>query len=181
MDAKHAAAQGRLCCKAYYQITPDDPRVVDCTVGTHTRRVVFGPIRPGGDCTVGTHTRLCVRPWVESRRVGRYPMEFRIFVTAGPGMAISDYYPQRELTKHAADVPRMLYSYINALRSVRGFPHGFSVDFIVTEHGIPVFLEGGPPHLAEPPPGCPSAHPCCFAPGKTRGIAMTPRKGALTE
>ena len=49
-------------------------------------------------------------------------------------------------------------------------PNGihFSADFIATNspEGV-LFLEGGPPHFM-------GAHPCCFEPGKVRGIALTP-------
>jgi hypothetical protein len=58
-------------------------------------------------------------------------------------------------------------------------PYGFSADFIVREDGEVLFLEGGPPHVAEPPLGCPSAHPCCMEPGNIYGIAFARRKGAL--
>lgn len=43
----------------------------------------------------------------------------------------------------------------------------FTCDFMVTPDDEVLFLEGGPPHW---PTG--GAHPCCFAPGHTEGVAL---------
>jgi len=153
-DGKLRASKGEGWSAAWTETTPDSPRVVDCTVGETTR--------------------LCVRPWVHAIREAGYPVELRVFYGPEGYQGVSNYYPQRPLRKS----PLILEAVRRARAAARlmaghdAFPIGFSADFLVTGGGGEViFLEGGPPYIAEPP-GLPSAHPCCFVPGKVRGIAL---------
>jgi hypothetical protein len=169
--AKMVAAAGNPWGESYYRLTPDDLRVEECTVGLQTR--------------------LCLRPWITAMRYDGYPVEFRYFRNGDGSNGVSNYYPQRALSdylhlgyantvlilgKQLADtmmtVPR-------SPLSQAGYKVGFSADFIVREDGQVIFLEGGPPYVAVPPhPWCPSAHPCCFPPGETVGLATAPMEVA---
>ena len=114
------------------------------------------------------------RPWVTPLIINNYPIEVRVFAFDGQIQGVSSYYPQRSLP----DTPAIQQFCHNAWAlSARFLPHvsAFTADYMLTETGI-LFLEGGPPHQTNPLRG---AHPCCFAPGKTTGIALAPQEGAV--
>ncbi|MDP3598438.1 MAG: hypothetical protein Q8S75_15750 [Nitrospirota bacterium] len=114
------------------------------------------------------------RPWVTPLILNNYPIEVRVFASNGQIQAVSSYYVQRPLP----DTPTIQQFCQDAWHlSTRFLPHvsAFTADFMLTETGI-LFLEGGPPHQTNPPRG---AHPCCFAPGQTTGIALAPHEGAV--
>jgi hypothetical protein len=93
----------------------------------------------------------------------------------GQIQGVSSYYPPRplpntpEIQKFCQDAWAL---------SARFLPHvsAFTVDWMLTATGILV-LEGGPPHHTTHALG--GAHPCCFAPGHTIGIALAPQEGAV--
>lgn len=114
------------------------------------------------------------RPWITPLIVNNYPIEVRVFASDGEICGVSSYYVQRNLP----DTPAIRQFCQDAWNlSARFLPHisAFTADFMLTETGI-LFLEGGPPHQINPARG---AHPCCFAPGKTTGIALAPQEGAV--
>jgi len=165
-DLKHAAARGAPYGPAYYAITGDDPRLETPPFG----------------CTIpdaAGNTRLCVRPWVDALRVDGYPLEFRAFHDADGFQGVSSYYPQRPLPSEDVYLiaATQAAEYARRLAAAGSFPVGFTADFLVTPAGEVLLLEGGPPHHM----GLCSAHPCCFAPGEIRGIALARREGAPTE
>lgn len=129
------------------------------------------------DCLASEHLRMCVRPWVEALRMDGYPVEFRVFFGADGYQGVSSYYPQRPLpeTPQVMDAVMVCHAFANTLYQAGEFPVGFSADFLLTEEGKVLFLEGGPPHVLGPV----SAHPCCFAPGRIDGIALERREGSL--
>lgn len=127
------------------------------------------------DCTAGETTRLCVRPWVDALRIDDYPVEFRVFYGPDGYQGVSNYYPQRALPKMMIEVHaarRLAYR----LTQFADFPIGFTADFMVTADDIRL-IEGGPPHHMNGQM-LPSAHPCCFAPGKVAGVAFALQEGA---
>jgi len=154
-------------------VTCDDTRVDACTVGVQNAHGDF-------------ETRLCVRPWVVPMRHGprRYPVEFRAFYGPHGPLGISNYYPQAPMDPGEVDwrcFVDWVAGYARALCDAGSFPEGFSADFLVRRDGVVLFLEGGPPSIVFPHPLVPSAHPCCFAPGKISGIALAPSPGVLRE
>lgn len=172
---KSAAAKGLEWCPSYYQLTCDDSRVFDCTVGCD-------------------ETRLCIRPWVEPLRYDGYPVEFRVFRDPNGFWGVSNYYPQRPISMLKPDDAKGLIcaAAMEARRLTKViwkygmetnpdlFEVGFSADFIAPSLDAPkvVFLEGGPPHVANE---YVTSHPCCFAPGRTFCYAFEPQECALTH
>ena len=133
------------------------------------------------DCAVTDPQRLVIRPWIEAPQIDGYPLELRVFYGPEGLLGISNYHPMRPLD---ASNPAVQPAIDNALQLAHRLydpaihPIGFTADFLGTPYGGVLFLEGGPPHV---PSGIgPSAHPCCFAPGRISGIALTPQLGALT-
>lgn len=122
------------------------------------------------------------RPWVRPLVEDGYPVEYRAYVRDGGIQGISSYYPQRPLAEHPEHLEAvremterliahagapfvwnatpMLYAEQLDLSQVH-----FTADFLVSEYGDVLFLEGGPPHEL-------GAHPCCFRPGEISGIAL---------
>lgn len=111
------------------------------------------------------------RPWVKAAIHDGYPVEFRVYVKDGAAIGVSNYYPQMDLpesyapdAKQAMDMTRKLISVIKAPvwvphdggadRWAQDSVHG-TVDWLLTQDGQLLFLEGGPPFGA-------GAHPCCF-------------------
>lgn len=135
----------------------DDPRFLD---------ILF-------EVNVAT-TRIAVRPIFPTRRHDGYPIEFRCFASGPLEVAVSNYYPQRPLPEsfhaqaHAAgQLALKLYQFT-------GSP--YTADFLLSESGELVFLEGGPPFGA-------GAHPCCFDPAELRpgAIVLSAQPGALRD
>jgi len=126
------------------------------------------------DCIASEELRICVRPWVEARREGGYPVEFRVFYGTNGLQGVSSYYPQRALAHDAVNemLADMCVLRADLFFGRERFPVGFTADFLVDENFEVWFLEGGPPHIK----GCPvSAHPCCFEEGEVRGVALSSR------
>ena len=127
------------------------------------------------------------RPWVEVQAVDGYPVEYRAYVRDGKLQGISSYYPQRplpEFPQHLETVREMTEKLIgnaeppflwhntpmllDAPLDLEGLH--FTADFLVTQGGEVLFLEGGPPHEL-------GAHMCCFRPGEIQGVALEDRNG----
>lgn len=124
------------------------------------------------------------RPWLRAALHEGYPVEYRVFVRDGQVQGISNYYPQRPLPHdqdHMDTVTEYTERLIRKVRTPflwnerpyassffeehdRGGIH-FTADYIVSESGSILLLEGGPPNEL-------GAHPCCFPDGDTNGIAM---------
>ena len=141
------------------------------------------------------------RPWIAVERDGGWPREYRAFVTDGDLDGISSYYPQRPLRRRDDEIeevarlaglltgivptpfewPRGARALAEMIAWDEGLPNEsrawdgihYTVDFAATADGI-VLIEGGPPHFL-------GAHPCCFAPGRTTGIALRPQAGSETR
>ena len=130
------------------------------------------------------------RPWIQAQIQDSYPVEYRVFVRQGVIQGISNYYPQRPLRRNDNEIERareltlalvenastpFLWpnSVMNPWVFARYGADGthFTADFIVTETGDMLLLEGGPPHEM-------GAHPCCFRDGELSGIALTDRNAA---
>ena len=112
------------------------------------------------------------RPWIQAEIIDRYPVEYRVFVEDAQIVGISNYYVQRDLEwteEVQADVGRCvvltqpLIMHIGSSIRFPGWSYkdfssdskSFTADFIKTQSGELLFLEGGPPWGA-------NAHPCCF-------------------
>lgn len=119
---------------------------------------------------------------------GRWPREWRVFVTNGEITGVSNYYLQApawasEAAK-AMEAVALARRMVEALEAVKAWPHHpryegvfnvesvtCSLDFAEREDGTLVLMEGGPGHIYSPAWG---AHPCCFTPGKPlAGIALS--------
>ena len=156
MELKSVMAHGGSAAERI-RLTVDDPRLFD---------ILF-------ENNVAT-TRLAVRPIVDIKRYGKYPIEFRCYVFGPDQVAVSNYYPQRGLPNSyrswavkAGELALRLYSFVGT---------NYTADFCLTEDKDIVFLEGGPPWGA-------GSHPCCFAPDAVEPgrIVLAPEKGALEE
>lgn len=129
------------------------------------------------------------RPWTAASILDGYPVEYRVYVEHGKLLGISNYYPQRPLP-HDPEHIAAVTTFTNLLIAAAATPflwnqgpgyasfieHGadsvsFTADFLVDAHNCLLFLEGGPPH----PLG---AHPCCFKPFDTNGLALTDRNAS---
>ena len=125
------------------------------------------------------------RPWVRPMLELGYPVEYRAYVRDGEIQGISNYYPQRPLPEypgHLEAVREMTERLIEHVQPpflwhTTGMLDGtpldlaraqFTADFLVSEYGEVLWLEGGPPHEL-------GAHPCCFRPGEIAGIALVNR------
>ena len=128
------------------------------------------------------------RPWVSTQVLEGYPVEYRAFVRDGELLGISNYYPQRPLPRFDHHLERVR-EYTQRLIGAAKPPFlwhrtplwilaqkppvdlagvHFTADFLVNTDCQVLFLEGGPPHEL-------GAHPCCFLPGETEGIALSDR------
>jgi hypothetical protein len=123
------------------------------------------------------------RPWEKARIVENYPVEYRVFVDHNELVGISNYYPQRALLNDKntlADVAAC-YEFTERLIDAQTKPlncpqmeqfwdvnqNHWTADFIRSDGGQILFLEGGPPYT---PNG--GAHPCCFMGRTPSGIAL---------
>lgn len=123
------------------------------------------------------------RPWQAATVIDSYPVEFRVFVDAKRDVSgISSYYPQRPLPETpqvlewAAQCERLAERLAVAQDKSVVMPDGYAevgltADFLVTDTGEVVFIEGGP-GLGY------GAHPCCFPDGKAEGVALKPLPGS---
>ncbi|GLH30343.1 hypothetical protein WSS15_29930 [Acetobacter pasteurianus] len=142
-------------------------------------------------------TPVWARTWIPAMRIEKKdgntsPVEWRIYVMNGRIEGASLYYPHAPITIEQARTTYSLNACIEMARKIlatmrghRLFPHvpkyvyhehkidlrdiHCTLDFLVTESGDPVFLEGGPAHLRQPDLG---AHPCNFAMFPPRGVAL---------
>lgn len=164
LEIKAALANGNWGWREEFRdLTLGDPRVVDIMLEY-----------PGDSIA------LWKRPWIEALIEDDYPVEYRVFVKDGKIIGISNYYPQRTLSYRPQDIDAVR-SYTKRLIKVLEPPFlypqtlwtdelsresvNFTADYILSrDYGI-MFLEGGPPHEL-------GAHPCCFAPGQIKGIAL---------
>ena len=131
------------------------------------------------------------RPWITAQIVDSYPVEYRAFVDRGKLLGVSSYYLQRPLPDNALrhDEVGTVRSYTERLMATLGertpfewqrrYQFGaspmerrppdpgvaFSADFLVTEGGEVLFIEGGPPASR-------GAHSCCFDPERIEGLAL---------
>jgi hypothetical protein len=125
------------------------------------------------------------RPWVTFAIHEGWPVEYRAFVHNDEVIGVSNYYPQRALPDNAAtasDIERvrlasghLIHCQTRPLNCPRleGFDmkrNHWTADFARLPSGAIVFLEGGPPHTMTG-----GAHPCCFLPGETEGVALEAR------
>lgn len=160
-DLKHALGTGRPDWQpAFQQFVIDDFRLFRILVE---------------DIGLDQSVPVWERPWITPLILNNYPIEVRVFAFDGQIQGVSSYYVQRPLP----DSPTIRQFCQDAWAlSARFLPHvtAFTADFMLTETGI-LFLEGGPPHHRNPRQG--GAHPCCFAPGQTTGIALAPQPGAI--
>lgn len=150
-------------------LTPDDPRAFDILYEYPEETI-----------------EVLRRPWVEARRVGGYPVEYRAFVQDSAVLGISSYYPQRPLVRDArvereiAEARTQTDRLIRHLDACVRLPWHPSygkrydpdrvhctLDFLVEPDGAVRFLEAGPPWGA-------GAHPCCFEGREVAGIALDP-------
>ena len=171
-DARGPSAEEQLIALAA------DPRVLDQLLSVPHERVP-----------------LWLRPWVEPRRRaggdgGAWPCEWRVFVSGGRIVAVSNYYPQApaEETEWEAICGRVVeasHRLLAALGVLALVPHHprmigrpdvaegqvyCSFDFLEDETGELLLLEAGPGHFRDPPWG---AHPCCFGTERRpQGVAL---------
>ena len=131
------------------------------------------------------HIPIWRRPWIQARIHQGFPVEYRVFVRDNQLQGISSYYPQRPLPYEHRHI-NLITRYTRALLDQVSTPFLWNetdfmvqpeqdfdtagvhctIDFMVNSDDTVLFLEGGPPHEL-------GAHPCCFKPGQTRGIALS--------
>lgn len=117
------------------------------------------------------------RPWIEARREGTHPVEYRVFVANGRVEAVANYYIQRNLplsdevrqeVSQAISSTQKLIGHMERVGSLpfnlgveEGHPMfdstkaSFTADYLVSQEGQVLFLEAGPPFGL-------GAHPCAF-------------------
>lgn len=141
-------------------IFPDDPRFFDIAY------TYPGEVMP-----------VIKRPWVEARREGSHPAEYRVFVENDQILGIANYYMQRDMThsdcvhNEVTEALAMSQRLLDSMKA-RGsivfngetgaidpmFEPGkisCTLDFLVDLDGNVLFLEAGPPFGL-------GAHPCAF-------------------
>lgn len=123
------------------------------------------------------------RPWIKAAIIDNYPVEYRVFVHNDQIKGISNYYPQRPIPNSAETLFDITRCYLQAVKLIKAQRRPFNcppmdknfdatknhwtADFIRSQDGEILFLEGGPPHT-----GSGGAHPCCFPISKIDGIAF---------
>jgi len=170
-DVKTGLSQGNYeWNNSYLNLTPDDPRGFDLIYSFPALEMP-----------------VWLRPWVKAQIIDSYPVEYRVFVLDNNVIGVSNYYPQRELPEtneimqDIQTVTQLTNKIIGTIKPPWNSPQmeklGFhkdtisgTLDFIKTEDGDMLFLEGGPPH--HPAWG---AHMCCFEQGKINGVALKDR------
>jgi hypothetical protein len=105
--------------------------------------------------------KIAIRPWIKVQYIRSYPLEFRVYVFKEGENAISNYYPQRDLTsKECVKWLAPAKKLADQLKVASGLK-AFTVDFLITEDDKILFLEGGPKWGQ-------GSHPCCFSPEKLK-------------
>ncbi|MEH2156505.1 hypothetical protein [Nostoc sp.] len=84
---------------------------------------------------------VLVRPWVNAKVEASYPVEFRAF-TFPSGIAVSSYYTRRPLPTSYEETAIQVRNLTEKLAAYTPLP-SFSADFLLTEEGNLLFLEGG--------------------------------------
>lgn len=123
------------------------------------------------------------RPWIKAKIIERFPVEYRVFVHNNQIEGISNYYPQRALPNSAETLFDVTRCYLQTVKLIKAqkWPlncppldanfdttqNHWTADFIRSDDGEVLFLEGGPPHTVSG-----GAHPCCFPIGSIDGIAF---------
>ena len=167
---KNAMAQGAATQPPPSVLTLDEPRLQDIM-----------------DALPPTQHSMTVwrRPWILPRIEGGYPVEYRVFVSDGKVIGVSNYYPQRvlqmtplvdhEIKLATLYAEAMIAAQLQRLVNPQIVDAGLdprqmhcTMDFIATPKGL-LFLEGGPPTLEHW-----GAHPCCFEGRAIHGIALGP-------
>lgn len=123
----------------------------------------------------GADMAILKRPWVEARREGSHPVEYRVFVDNGSVVGLANYYIQRDIPldpqvdneiREALSMAKQLVDHMAHTGSLPfnlgADPLEFdsekiscTMDFLVAENGDVLFLEAGPAFGA-------GAHPCAF-------------------
>ena len=126
---------------------------------------------------------VVTRPWEDALIENGYPVEYRVFVEEGQVVGVSSYYLQRPLQvsrKRCSEMYDCLVyteALIDKLPAVEDWGNygrlpkpelNFTADFLVSSSKGVMYLEGGPGHYVDG-----GAHPCCFVPGQTYGIALS--------
>ena len=178
LDLKARLARGRPeWHEDFLYVSPGDPRAFE--FATEHPRVTLP---------------VWKRPWIAATIVDGYPVEYRAFVDHGTLLGISSYYLQRPLPDDALRRQQVetVRSYTERLMAAlaertpfewqKRYRFGanlmeprppdpgvaFSADFLVTEDGEVLFIEGGPPASR-------GAHSCCFDPAQIEGVALANR------
>ncbi len=121
-------------------------------MGDERFRAILSEARAAGLLTLTT----LVRPWIEAAEVAGLPVELRVFVS-GTGASVTSYHTTRPLGDEW--LPHAERAAASALKLRPWVPAvvDFSADFLVTEAGETLLLEGGPPC-------CYGADPCLLEP-----------------
>lgn len=181
LNLKFAMDGGELDRAAMTSIEYDDPRFFDILYDY-----------PGASMAV------LQRPWIEARKVGSHPVEYRVYVENNEVQGISSYYPQRPLVldddvrreiEESLAFSKDIIAAANAAGTtpwMAGYERAgldstnvsCTLDFLVTESGDVQFIEAGPPFGA-------GAHPCCFQHNvvngaiSVKGVALVAKEPAL--
>ncbi|MBD3175765.1 MAG: hypothetical protein GF320_11330 [Armatimonadia bacterium] len=155
-----------------------DPQMLDWTIDdSRLIDILFDEMPPGGE---DWWIPLYARPWHRAAVVDGYPVEFRVYLLDGVVRGVSSYYPQRPLGDEW--LPWAYACWYVAGQFGSEFPN-CTLDFIVpheraddppSPENPPLWLESGPHHGEAR-----GAHPCCFMPGKTNGVALRLQPGAI--
>ena len=132
--------------------TVDSLALAYAATGDERFRAILSEAREAGLISL----TVLVRPWVAAALVGGLPVELRAFVSGG-GVSVTSYHQSRPLgeewlpqAERAAALALRLRPYVPAVAD-------YSADFLVTEAGEVLLLEGGPPC-------CYGADPCLLGP-----------------
>lgn len=134
----------------------------------------------------GSEIALVKRPWVEARREGSHPVEYRVFVKNGEIEGVANYYIQRDLEltsltqSEVGSCIGMTQQLLDHMDKVQALPYNvigkqsgaaddfnaqlasFTADYLVDETGKVQFIEAGPPFGL-------GAHPCAFVDNRVQG------------
>lgn len=84
---------------------------------------------------------VLIRPWIKAKIEANYPVEFRAFVFPS-GVAVSSYYTRRPLPTAYEEIAIQVRELTERL-ATHTCLSSFSADFLLTESGNLLFLEGG--------------------------------------
>lgn len=176
LDMKGMMQDGGQKTDDAYLLAPDDSnpalprwRVVSRNIDPRVFDLVFD--YPGDDIPV------IKRPWVEARRDGTHPVEYRVYVANGKVLGVANYYMQRPMTISAlvrSEIEiavRRTRTLLQHMETTGAVPFNLyadpsrtgldpdkascTLDFLVDTDGQVRFLEAGPPFGL-------GAHPCSF-------------------